>query len=98
MKVLLSIGGASASTSSFESVAGNSEKLNTMAQSAITLFETYNFDGLDIDWEYPYDKSSFTALLSGLWQILHPKGYLLTVAVNSIPGEVGGYDIPAMNK
>lgn len=96
--MLFSIGGASASTSSFESVASSPDKLNAMAQSAIDLFETYNFDGLDVDWEYPYDKSSFTTLLSGLWQVLHPKGYLLTVAVNSIPGEVGGYDISAMNE
>ncbi|XP_063918544.1 acidic mammalian chitinase-like [Zophobas morio] len=99
LKVLLSIGGASADTGVFTTVAGTPELQQAMAQSAIEFFETYNFDGLDVDWEYPRggDIGTYIDLLSALKTAFEPNGYLLTVAVNSIPGEVGGYDIPKMS-
>jgi chitinase len=97
LKVLLSVGGATASTDAFTSIGSDPEKQQVLAQNAIDFFETYNFDGLDVDWEYPYGKETFNALLSGLKSAFEPGGYLLTVAVNSIPGEVGGYDIPTMS-
>jgi chitinase len=98
LKVLLSVGGATAGAGAFESAGNDPAKLDAMAQSAIEFFETYGYDGLDVDWEYPQDKATFNKLLSGLKAAFEPKGYLLTVAVNSIPGEVGGYDIPEMTK
>ena len=57
-------------------------------------------DGLDVDWEYPGggDIETYIDLLSTLKEAFEPKGYLVTVAVNSIPYEVGGYDIAAMSK
>ena len=95
---MLSVGGATASPEAFEGAANDASKLEAMTQSAIEFFETYGYDGLDVDWEYPQDKQTFNKLLSGLRAALEPKGYLLTAAVNSIPGEVGGYDIPAMTQ
>ncbi|NP_001036034.1 chitinase 13 precursor [Tribolium castaneum] len=97
LKVMLSVGGATASPDSFVAAANDPEKMKNMTSSAIEFFETYNYDGLDVDWEYPQDKATFNRLLQGLKDAFAPKGYLLTVAVNSIPGEVGGYDIPAMS-
>jgi chitinase len=100
LKVLLSIGGAAADTGVFSTVASSPEKRDAMAKSAIEFFETYGFDGLDVDWEYPGggDIETYVELLSALKTAFEPKGYLVTVAVNSIPGEVGGYDIAAMSK
>lgn len=98
LKVMLSVGGATASADSFVAAANSADKLKNMTDSAIKFFETYNYDGLDVDWEYPQDKETFNRLLKGLKAAFEPKGYLLTVAVNSIPGEVGGYDIPTMSK
>jgi chitinase len=98
LKVLLSVGGATAGTDVFVSISQDAQKQQAMAQSAIEFFETYDFDGLDVDWEYPNSKEGFNTLLSALKGAFEPGGYLLTVAVNSIPGEVGGYDIPAMSK
>jgi chitinase len=97
LKVLLSVGGATAGTDVFVSISQDAQKQQAMAQSAIEFFETYDFDGLDVDWEYPNSKEGFNTLLSALKGAFEPGGYLLTVAVNSIPGEVGGYDIPAMS-
>ncbi|XP_064211811.1 acidic mammalian chitinase-like [Tribolium castaneum] len=98
LKVLLSLGGAAAGTDAFISISQDAQKQQAMAKSAIEFFQTYNFDGLDVDWEYPYGKEAFNALLTALSEAFKPGGYLLTAAVNSIPSEVGGYDIPTMSK
>lgn len=56
--------------------------------------EKYEFDGLDLDWEYPKcwqvdcnkgpdsDKQGFTALVRELSQAFKPKGWLLSSAVS----------------
>ncbi|XP_044265227.1 acidic mammalian chitinase-like [Tribolium madens] len=99
LRVLLSIGGAAADTGTFTEVARSADLSQAMANSAIEFFEKFDFDGLDVDWEYPRggDIGTYIDLLTVLKKAFEPKGYLLTVAVNSIPGEVGGYDIPAMS-
>lgn len=56
LKCLLSIGGWSASTAVFLSVATDPVKRANMAKSAIEFMQKYNYDGIDVDWEYPYDK------------------------------------------
>lgn len=53
LKVLLSIGGASAPSQTFASIASNSGKRAAMVGSARWFMETYGFDGVDIDWEIP---------------------------------------------
>lgn len=53
LKVLFSVGGASADPSVFGMVASDAQKLATLSESALELIRTYNFDGLDVDWEYP---------------------------------------------
>ncbi|KAJ3649610.1 hypothetical protein Zmor_021342 [Zophobas morio] len=99
LKVLFSVGGAAAEPYIFASVSGDPAKSATMAQSALEMIEKYNFDGLDVDWEYPYggNAEQFVNLLTILKEAFQHNGYLITVAVNSIPSEVGGYDIPGMS-
>lgn len=99
LKVLFSIGGAAADTGVFTTVSSNADLRNAMVQSALDLIQTYNYDGLDVDWEYPRggDQEKYIDLLTTLKDAFQPHGYLLTVAVNSIPDEVGGYNIPAMS-
>lgn len=53
MKVLLSIGGASAPSQRFAEIAGDGGKRAAMVGSARWFMETYGFDGIDLDWEYP---------------------------------------------
>lgn len=51
LKVLLSIGGVSASI--FSAVAADEQKRKNFVNSSKQFIETYNFHGIDIDWEKP---------------------------------------------
>ncbi|XP_063919537.1 acidic mammalian chitinase-like [Zophobas morio] len=100
LKVLFSVGGAAAIPWTFVLVSNDSDNVARMVQSALDLCEKYNFDGLDVDWEYPYGESAqqFVNLIASLKAAFEPRGYLVTAAVNSIPTEVGGgYDIPGLS-
>lgn len=76
LKVLFSIGGWVWSDQ-FSNIAAYSDSREKFAKSAVKLMKSYDFDGIDIDWEYPgqlgednvfraADKENFTLLLSEL--------------------------------
>lgn len=91
-KVLPSIGGWTLSDN-FPGIAASALKRTQFAHSCCDLIRTYNFDGIDIDWEYPgyathsgtlADKQNFTIFLQQIKDSLTALGtqqgktYLLT--------------------
>lgn len=94
LKVVLSIGGWGAD--GFSQAAKTKEGREKFAQTAMKIVTDWDFDGVDIDWEYPcseqagiayadYDKENFTFLLQELRNSLDNlktgKKYILTSAV-----------------
>lgn len=92
VKVLPSIGGWTLSFN-FPGIAADPVKRLNFANSCVELINTYNFDGIDLDWEYPGyepnggtpdDKQNFTFLLQYLraaldeLEITNGQDYLLT--------------------
>ncbi|EEF38856.1 class V chitinase [Ricinus communis] len=57
VKTLLSIGGGAANVNTFASMASQSSSRKSFIDSSIRLARTYNFHGLDLDWEYPSDNT-----------------------------------------
>jgi len=106
LKVLLAIGGWSFGTAKFKEVAKSRFSRQTFVFSAVSFLREHNFDGLDMDWEYPKssDKDNFSALLTELRQAFDyeaedsgDEALLLSAAVPVGPDNVrGGYDVPAV--
>ncbi|XP_076283245.1 endochitinase-like [Lasioglossum baleicum] len=89
-KALLSVGGASEKSKKFSNIAANAESRHRFVESAVNYLKKYNFDGLDVDWEYPNqnggkkaDKKNFVELLKELKQAFSSHGYSLSAAVGA---------------
>ncbi|KAJ8962567.1 hypothetical protein NQ318_000960 [Aromia moschata] len=99
LKVLLSVGGGGSEDLStiLSGVVADAGKRAAFLGSASYFIQTYNFDGLDVDWEYPSgeDKANFITLLQELRDSFNLRGWLLTAAVSADPRD--GYDVPQMN-
>lgn len=92
IKVLLSVGGWSAG--GFSEAAMTEETRKIFIETSIEIMESFDLDGLDLDWEYPSytvagiagcleDKQNFTLLLKELREAfdkLTKKYYMLTIA------------------
>ncbi|GJP43024.1 hypothetical protein CLOM_g2530 [Closterium sp. NIES-68] len=107
LKTLLSIGGYSAGTAVFVNAASSASSRSAFIQSAIYFARTYNFDGLDIDWEYPTGQIAlFSALLTDFRAAIESEAaasgkpkLLLTAAVSCYePTVTQAYDVPTLNK
>lgn len=93
VKVNVAVGGWSYSDGSlcasvFEAATNTDAKCRSLANSILQLVDTYGFDGVDIDWEYPTASSAnqFTALMRYLRQGLTARGKVLTSAVQATDG------------
>lgn len=53
LKVLLMIGGWGEKADGFSEMAKDPDKRTEFCQSCLSHIQTYGFDGIDIDWEYP---------------------------------------------
>lgn len=84
LKTLLSMGGGGAGSSHFASMASSSTARENFASSAKHMLDTYELDGLDIDWEHPDDSkkgADYVSLLATLRKHLPAPHYLLTSAL-----------------
>ncbi|RAJ08716.1 putative secreted protein (Por secretion system target) [Chitinophaga skermanii] len=85
VKVLISVGGwNNGDDSGFESLAANATYRNNFVNNMINFVNTYNLDGVDIDWEYPdagASANNYITLMTQLSTEMHNRGKLLTGAV-----------------
>lgn len=107
LKVLLAIGGWSFGTQKFKDMSKTRYSRQTFIYSAIPFLRNRNFDGLDMDWEYPKgtdDKKNFVLLLKELKEAFEAEAQeikkprlLLSAAVPVGPDNIkSGYDVPAV--
>lgn len=105
LKTLISVGGWTWSHY-FSDVALTEESRTLFAQSCVSFIQEYEFDGVDIDWEYPVsgglesniyrpeDRQNFTLLLAELRDQLDAAGdYLLTIAAPAGPENIANIEV-----
>lgn len=113
LKVILSIGGWTWS-GPFSDIAVSPGARSTFAQACANLVQTYGFDGIDIDWEYPVggglpgnsyrpnDGANYVLLLKDVREALNklPGGNKLELAIAGPAAleKIGYMDVAGMNK
>ncbi|TRY70996.1 hypothetical protein TCAL_02426 [Tigriopus californicus] len=106
LKVTLAIGGWNEGSKKYSDLAADPEKRKVFVQSVVEFLQQHNFDGLDLDWEYPAkrggiaeDKNNFIDLIRDLKAAFESHNYLLTAAIGAAAATIDiSYDIPLMYK
>jgi len=104
LKTLLSFGGWNTGSGQWSIMAKDKTKRDIFVQSSLRMVQTFGFDGIDFDWEYPgfrdgsdvdHDKEDFTVLVQEMSSALHEQGLILTAATSPDPKKAeNAYDIP----
>ena len=90
LKVMLAIGGWNEGVKKYSKMASTPENRSNFVQSVRKFLTHHNFDGLDMDWEYPgdterggswSDKENYVLLLEELREAFNENGWLLSAAV-----------------
>jgi len=96
VKVLVSVGGP---PYLFADINADDTLRATFAQNLANFVKTNHYDGLDFDYEVPFDQTeadNFTLLVQDLRDDLPAGEYLISAAVTSNPGSWGVYDFPGL--
>lgn len=112
IKVLIAIGGWNDSAGDkYSKLVNNPSARRRFIAHVLDFIEKNNFDGLDLDWEYPKcwqvdcnkgpvtDKAAFATFVRELYEAFQPKGWLLSSAVSPSKTIIdAGYDVPTLSK
>ncbi|CAL1277040.1 unnamed protein product [Larinioides sclopetarius] len=114
LSTLIAIGGWNEGSAKYSAMAADPNARATFVKSAVEFCLKYDFDGLDMDWEYPAnrggapaDKQNFVTLLKfnfdsyfqELKEAFEPHGLLLSAAVSAGKNTIDtAYDIPGVSR
>uniref|UniRef100_A0A8D0GXX6 Acidic mammalian chitinase n=1 Tax=Sphenodon punctatus TaxID=8508 RepID=A0A8D0GXX6_SPHPU len=113
LKTLLAIGGWNFGTAPFTAMVSTSQTRQTFISSVIKFLRQYEFDGLDIDWEYPgsrgstaQDKALFSVLVKELraafeqeaQQTNRPRLMVTAAVAAGLSNIESGYQIPELGQ
>ena len=105
LKTMLALGGWNDSITpdkKYSVLVSSPARIANFVANVVPLLKQYNFDGLDVDWEYPADeadKKGYVALLQALRDAFEPEGLLLSSAVSCNPSKIdAGYNVPEVSR
>ena len=105
-QVTIAIGGWNEGSKKYSEMVADPQRRKKFVESVVAFCQEHNFDGLDLDWEYPGkrggspdDKENFVKLIRDLKEAFRPKQLLLTAAIGAAAPTIDvAYDIPQMYK
>ena len=105
-QVTIAIGGWNEGSKKYSEMVADPARRKRFVESVVAFCQEHNFDGLDLDWEYPGkrggspdDKENFVKLIRDLKEAFRPKQLLLTAAIGAAAPTIDvAYDIPQMYK
>ncbi|XP_067002961.2 probable chitinase 2 isoform X2 [Anabrus simplex] len=106
LKVTLAIGGWNEGSANYSLMASTPTRRQQFIKSVVTMLKEYNFDGLDLDWEYPgmregkpEDKENFVHLVKELREEFDKHNWILTAALGAAKSTIDtAYDVPALSR
>ncbi|XP_064539452.1 probable chitinase 2 [Drosophila montana] len=101
LKVSLAIGGWNEGSKNYSTLVANAQQRGHFVKQVTSFVRKYNFDGLDLDWEYPtqrggtpQDRENFVALTKELREEFDNHGLLLTSAIGAAKNVIDqAYDV-----
>ncbi|ROT67642.1 chitinase 4 precursor [Penaeus vannamei] len=108
LKTILAVGGWNEGSEDYSNMVMDPEKRKTFIESSVELVRRHNFDGLDVDWEYPAarggvpeDKENFVILLKEFrarFDTFSPPLLLSGALSPGKPTIDDGYDVPGISE
>ncbi len=112
IKVLIALGGWNDSEGDkYSRLVSDASSRAAFIEHALKFIKKYDFDGLDLDWEYPKcwqvncdrgpasDKANFATFVKELRQAFNPHDLLLTAAVSPSKAVIDqAYDVPSLSR
>ncbi|XP_064474386.1 chitotriosidase-1-like isoform X2 [Ornithodoros turicata] len=90
LRTLIAIGGQNEGSAKYSNMSANAEGRKKFVDSVLKFLREYEFDGLDLNWEYPTtrggvpeDRENHARLMSDLRAAFESHGYLLTASVSA---------------
>ncbi|RVE46555.1 hypothetical protein evm_008790 [Chilo suppressalis] len=108
LKPMLAVGGWGEGSAKYSEMAADPAKRQNFIQSALDIIFKYDFEGFDLDWEYPNrrdtvhgvdDIKNFSQLVKEMREEFDKHGLILTAAVSSVEASASqSYNISAISK
>lgn len=106
LRASVAIGGWNEGSEKYSNMVASASSRKVFIDSVIPFLQSQNFDGLDLDWEYPAhrggkpeDRENFDLLMAELRAEFDKHGFSLTAAVSAgEPTIRGAYNVPNLAK
>ncbi len=97
VKVIVALGGFGGGDA-FSPMCADSTARAKFVNNLVNFIKTYNYDGADLDWEYPgsADRNNYTALVTELREAFDKNNIEILTAAVPIQDWANGYDIPKL--
>ncbi|CAO1372305.1 unnamed protein product [Diamesa serratosioi] len=99
IKLMVAVGGATFPAATFSEVSKSATARENFAKNSVVFLKKYQFDGLDLDWEFPTeDKANFVLLVTALKSQLSANNLIFSIAVMAgVYTSERAYDIPKLH-